>query len=315
MTQYNNEYAKAYNGWKNDYVNQMNQHHSQSGSFHQLSEQDKEKEARVKAELEKLSRQELREKAKNLLKNQNVPVTKVSEDVALNTCDLSFILAMSMQQLDSTTNPETEYRDWVRIEDKIETDIKTGGTTDAEIQARNHFISVMNHRETEMKYVIALYSAAAMNAKGYYRDIARQKLSFMLFKLSELRRLRARMERTKSKSDRQEKTEKKIQEAGLRYLSVKAGNVLEESLLDSDRFPPVTTSEDEIRDKINQLKARKEMYRRRVLALNAYNRGVIDTLPEETGDNSHSTESSPRTEVTAERIRLLMMRRNYTLSA
>ncbi len=143
--------------------------------------------------------------------------------------DLSYVLAESLQHLYSSEDPRAEYYDWVEVQRRIEVDINTNGTTDDEIEARNLFIGFLDDRETELKLIISLYSTAERNGTGYYKEMAQNKLSFLHFKLSELRRLRDRTQATKSKSDEQERREKELEQsarvmvAGMAGVSLAAG--------------------------------------------------------------------------------------------
>ncbi len=125
--------------------------------------------------------------------------------------DLSYVLAESLQHLYSSEDPRAEYYDWVQVQRQIEVDINTNGTTDDEIKARNGFIDFLDDRETELKLIIMLYAMAERGGTGYYKEMAQNKLHFLVFKLSELRRLRDRTQATKSKSDEQERAEKEFE--------------------------------------------------------------------------------------------------------
>ncbi len=134
--------------------------------------------------------------------NKEVPVS-----------DISYVLAESLQHLYSAEDPKAEYYDWVQTQRQIEIDIYSNGTTDDEIKARNSFIGFLDDRETELKLIIMLYASAERNGTGYYKELAQNKLSFLQFKLSELRRLRDRTQATKSKSDEEEKREQQGEQA------------------------------------------------------------------------------------------------------
>lgn len=148
----------------------------------------------------------------------------------VSVSDISYVLAESLQHLYSSEDPRAEYYDWVQMQRKIEVDIYSNGTTDDEIQARNEddkiqarndFIGFMDDRETELKLIIMLYQSAERNSTGYYKELAQNKLSFLNFKLSELRRLRDRTQATKSKSNEQEKREQELTKEAQRM----AGNL------------------------------------------------------------------------------------------
>ena len=123
--------------------------------------------------------------------------------------DLDFALAENLQQLYASEDPIAEYYHWVETQKKIEIDINTDGTTEDEIVARNSFISFLDDRETEMKRVMLLYAGTAFNSNSRQQSIAQEKLKFLNFKMSELRRLRERTQQTKSKADDQQYFEEK----------------------------------------------------------------------------------------------------------
>lgn len=118
--------------------------------------------------------------------------------------DLDFLIAESLQHLYSSEDPKAEYYDWIERQRQIEVAINTGGTTEDEIAQRNTFISFLDDRETEIKRIILLYSGAAFNPNCRQQTEAQEKLKFLTFKLSELRRLRERTQATKSQADDKE---------------------------------------------------------------------------------------------------------------
>ena len=123
-------------------------------------------------------------------------------DKIVNAGDLDYSIAEALEVQDAHTDPVSEYYGWIKLQDHIEGDIRTGGATCEEIHHRNRFIDFMEHRETEIKRIATLYSAAALNPHSPMQKIAQEKLSFTLFKLSELRRLRDKMKATKSTPDK-----------------------------------------------------------------------------------------------------------------
>ena len=132
---------------------------------------------------------------------ENKQTVKIGEKI-VNAGDLDYSIAESLEMQDSNTDPVSEYYGWVRLQADIESDIRADGATCEEIHHRNLFIDFMEHRETEIKRIAALYSAAALNPFSPMQKIAQEKLCFTLFKLSELRRLRDKMKATKSTPDK-----------------------------------------------------------------------------------------------------------------
>jgi hypothetical protein len=132
---------------------------------------------------------------------ENTKTVKIGEKI-VNAGDLDFSIAESLELADSSRDPVTEYYDWIKVQDSIENNIYSQGTTIEEIDARNLFIDFMEHRETEIKRIADLYSASALNVNSPVQTLAQEKLKFTLFKLSELRRLRDKMKSTKSVPDK-----------------------------------------------------------------------------------------------------------------
>lgn len=143
---------------------------------------------------------------------ENASNAKVSVNGnVMDAVDLDYLIAEGLQQLYASEDPRTEYHDWVEQQHKIEVDLNTNGATEEEIATRNAFISFLDDRETEMKRVMFLYAGAAFNSNSRQQKAAQEKLKFLTFKLSELRRLRERTNSTKSKADSREYFEKQEQ--------------------------------------------------------------------------------------------------------
>ena len=117
---------------------------------------------------------------------------------------LDYMIAESLQQIYSEQDPRAEYYDWIKQQHDIEVNINTGGTTEEEIVERNAFISFLDDRETEIKRIMVLYAGAAFNSHSRQQAAAQEKLKFLVFKLSELRRLREKTQNTKSQADSKE---------------------------------------------------------------------------------------------------------------
>lgn len=183
-----------------------------------------EQKARAEAMVAEMRRQQkpfIKKMSLQILENQTkgVPMkTPTFDGKEVPVSDLSYVLAESLQHLYSSEDPKAEYYDWVETQRKIEVDIYSNGTTEDEIKARNSFIGFLDDRETELKLIISLYATAERNGTGYYKEMAQNKLSFLHFKLSELRRLRDRTQATKSKSDEQERAEKELAQTATRVV-------------------------------------------------------------------------------------------------
>lgn len=189
---------------------------SRNRNFTPLTAASIEDKARMETMIDKTRRQEkeyVKEYARNFQKklNKGEPIelpTFNQQEVPVS--DLSYVLAETLQHLYSGEDPKAEYYDWIKAQRHIEVAINNNGATEEEINARNFFIGFLDERETELKLIISLYEAAERGSNGYYKELAQNKLSFVHFKLSELRRLRDRTQATKNKSDEQERQEKEM---------------------------------------------------------------------------------------------------------
>lgn len=271
MTSYSQEYADLYREFKENYIAGFEQAGKQQHNPYQLSGADLEKEKRIRAMLNQLPKEKLTVKANELLENQHRPISKLTDEISISTYDLDYIVADSLRLLDAQESPEAEYRDWVVAQEKIESAINTDGTTQQEVDARNGFISFLDTRETEMKRVMELFSAAALHAQGFYKEDAKAKLNYMIFKLSELRRLRTKMQQTKDRSDEQERAEREAINRGMAYVVNKAGHEFEENAVKMEVFKPVSRNQEEAKDKINRLRTNVRTNMR--LIMTAYRMG------------------------------------------
>ena len=125
-----------------------------------------------------------------------------SKDVIINgkpvpSYDMDYYIAESLHSLQSGQDPEAEYNGWVEDAKKIFHDMKNDGTTLSELHARDDFVLFLDDRETDLKRVIALYSGVAFNNNCPQQAQAQEKLKFLTFKLSELRKLRERVKNIK----------------------------------------------------------------------------------------------------------------------
>lgn len=146
----------------------------------------------------------------------------------VETFDLDYLIAESLQHLYASEDPRAEYHDWIEHQKKIEVDLNTDGATEDEVAARNAFIGFLDDRETELKRVMFLYAGAAFNSNSRQQAAAQEKLKFLVFKLSELRRLRERTQNTKSRADSKEYFEKQEQRRQREASAVTAGLVAAE---------------------------------------------------------------------------------------
>ena len=204
--------------------------------------------------------------------------------------DLDYMIAESLQQIYSEQDPKAEYYDWVKQQHDIEVNINTGGTTEEEIVERNAFISFLDDRETEIKRIMTLYAGAAFNSNSRQQAAAQEKLKFLVFKLSELRRLRERTQNTKSQADskeyfeEQEKSQRRealAATAGLATAGYVAASLAEQRLNErakasqlenslGDRLlymKPETQTREEAYDKINTTKRNRNFMAKMIMKM------------------------------------------------
>lgn len=148
----------------------------------------------------------------------------------IETFDLDYLIAESLQHLYASEDPRAEYHDWIETQKKIEVDLNTDGATEDEVAARNAFIGFLDDRETEIKRVMFLYAGAAFNSNSRQQAAAQEKLKFLVFKLSELRRLRERTQNTKSHADSKEYFERQEHRRQQEAIAVTTGLAAAEML-------------------------------------------------------------------------------------
>lgn len=231
-----NEYAE----WKNDYQEANEQVDRRNRSYPRISPEQQLRDRMLQEAMQGKNPQQVKRDAEAFIKSQEGLTTSRNasfEGQELPVYDLDYIIAESLQHLYSSEDPKAEYYDWVQVQRRIEVDINTNGTTEDEVNARNNFIGFLDDRETELKLIISLYEGAERGGTGPYKEMAQDKLAFMRFKLSELRRLRDRTAQTKNKADEQERFEQKVIETGGRVLAATAAEAaLEDMTLARQRY-------------------------------------------------------------------------------
>lgn len=243
-------YMEQYADWKNEYSQQSGDLFADLRYTMEQTPEQRQKMAYARATLESVNKQKLKQEADRFIEQQKL--NKVAnaygaaekmeqikqsakiQGVEINTFELDFLIADSLQKMDAGEDPRAEYYDWVEAQQKIENEINSDGTTQEEVNARNGFIDFLGDRETEMRRIIALYAGAAVYGNGPLKEQALERLAFLNFKLSELRRLRVKMQATKDRADSQEKLDRIQEEKQERILTAGAMMFAHESL--SNRY-------------------------------------------------------------------------------
>ncbi len=229
---YSDAEFKVFNSWEFKEYERMVNHHNLieqnwKNSFYSSEQpplKQKENIDKNVAVLQNKDRKEVKKEAKKFVHQvaKGDPIVHNNEPVAVG--DISFSLAEGLQYMYSGENPQSEYHDWVNDQAEIETAVKVDGETREETIEKNNFVSFLNDRETELKLVISLFEIARSNSSGYYKDAAENRLGFLYFKLSELRRLRERTSQAKGysveeKEQEKERLAKELEQKSLRMLN------------------------------------------------------------------------------------------------
>ncbi len=217
---------------------------------------------------------------------------KIGEKI-VNAGDLDFSIAQTLEAQDSGMDPVNEYHLWISMQDRGQSALETNGAEQHEIDFRNDFINFMNVRETEIKRVADLYMGCALNPASPMQELAKEKLKFILFKLSELRRLRDKMQATQSVADQKkehnhyknipsltinhyhhpEPESQYFQDINYSLGETRLNNTfinhsLNHHLVDTySRTKPETSSTDEVNNKINTLKSNSDMFYEMIIAM------------------------------------------------
>lgn len=151
---------------------------------------------------DELMKRYIQQNPKYYLRDTRLSLDDMQKQDLGGSSDWVYIIASIEQQNDASISPEAEYREWVKTEQEIRTDIYTNGTTQEEVDRRNGFIGFLNERDIELSRVIELYQITMFNGSREYKEKAAAKLKFLLFKRSELLRLKESMMNTKDRADR-----------------------------------------------------------------------------------------------------------------
>lgn len=245
-----NMYEEQYADWKGEYRNQSEDLFADVRYTLGQTPDQRQRMDYARSVLKSVDKQRLKEEADNFIAQQKLnkvanaygtaekleeikQVAKI-QGVEINTFELDFLIAESLQKIDAGEDPKAEYYDWVEAQQKIEDDINSNGTTQEEINARNGYIDFLGDRETEMRRIIALYAGAAVYGNGPLKEQALERLAFLNFKLSELRRLRVKMQATKDRADSREELDRIAEEKQNRILTAGAMMIAHENM--SNRY-------------------------------------------------------------------------------
>lgn len=130
---------------------------------------------------------------------------KIGEEV-LCGADLAFMVAESIQRINSETNPEEEYWRWIDDGQKVIHEMTDGEITHDDVARREEFLGDLEQREVEIRNCVALYRSS--NSPR-----AKEKLDFLMIKWAKLLEIRSAIKNgTKDKEDAQKNPEPKEEE-------------------------------------------------------------------------------------------------------
>lgn len=236
--------------------------------------------AKVRQIIESMPPEKLRAQAQRLTEEQMNPMTKVTKDIEISTYDLDYIVASSIQSLESSIDPVTEYHDWVQNEAAVVSDINTNGVEESELHRKDDMLENFDQREMDMRVCIQLYTASAIYGSGPIKERATEKLTFLKWKMSELRRLRAHLYsetagKTKTNEEIRREEERAVQldayrnnmakavvATGLGYVATKAAfetNAFEDGIADHViETRPTSTNIQEAKERIESYHNQKK---------------------------------------------------------
>ena len=151
-----------------------------------------------------LDEEEKQRVAKELVEDPKKNI-KVGDEV-LSGADLAFMVAESIQTINSETNPEQEYWRWIDEGQDIIHEMTDGEITHGDISHREEFLADLDQREIEIRNCVALYRSS--NSPK-----AKEKLEFLMIKWAKLLEIRSAIKSsTKEKEDAQKTPEPKEEE-------------------------------------------------------------------------------------------------------
>ncbi len=171
--------------------------------FNERTAEDFEKERQLNQVLSFLPHEQKVAQIQKVLDHSDSKSVKVG-NFTMDNGALMYILAENFQRTEAGISPQAEYYVWRDVTDRLIVELNTDGASVKEVGARNSFIDFLENREAEMKMVMSLYYAAAFNGNGYYQEAAKAQYQFMRFKLSELRRFKAKMHASPSLANAEE---------------------------------------------------------------------------------------------------------------
>lgn len=135
---------------------------------------------------------------------------------------LEYMVASSIQNIESETNPQYEYFDWISEGLQIISEMTHDGVTPEEFERRQVFLDDLDQRETEIKTCIYLYQQTARGTGDLARK-SREKLEFLQNKWTKLLEIRSAVKNsTQNYADPQRKiTEQDISKTQMYVIALR----------------------------------------------------------------------------------------------
>lgn len=132
--------------------------------------------------------------------------------------DFAFELADSIQRIESGTDPQEEYLDWMERAPEIISEMNRSDADEDDLKERNDFLADLDQREMEIKSCISLYRMSTS-------EKAKKRLEFLMVKWGRLMELRSAVKSStpdKIKTKKEKEREEAMQRRAVGYITALA---------------------------------------------------------------------------------------------
>lgn len=182
---------------------------------------DLEKEKVIRKGLEKARPNYTRdEKEATVAKLMTKPAGSLMKDGGNDIMieDFAFELADSIQRIESGTDPQEEYLEWMEKGPEIISEMNRSDADEEDLKERNDFLADLDQREMEIKSCISLYRMSTS-------EKAKKRLEFLMVKWGRLMELRSAVKSStpdKIKTEKEKEREAAFQRRAVGYITALA---------------------------------------------------------------------------------------------
>ncbi len=129
--------------------------------------------------------------------------------------DLAFALADSIQRIESGTDPQEEYLEWMEKGPEIISNMNSSRADEEDLKERDDFLVNLDQREMEIKSCISLYRMSNTAA-------AKQRLEFLMVKWNRLMEIRSAIKSStpnKIKTEKEKRREEAMKRRATAYIA------------------------------------------------------------------------------------------------